>query len=101
NSIAYNYSSKEPIVEIEQGSYADKDAPISSTQVWWNHGLGEVIGSLIRNGLTISLFKEFDYSPYNIFSGSIEMESGRYRIEKLRDKIPLVYAVIAERPANK
>jgi 2-polyprenyl-3-methyl-5-hydroxy-6-metoxy-1,4-benzoquinol methylase len=93
--IGYRYFNSGSIVETESGTYADKAASITQSYVMWNHGIGEVLNSLIKNGLEIKSLDEFDYSPYNCFNKTIEFESGKYRIEHLRDKIPMVYALNA------
>lgn len=94
--IAYSYFNAEPIVETEQGTYADKDAPISLQSVGWNHALGEVLGALTPN-FRIKTFQEFNYSPYNIFADGLEFEPGRWCVKHLGPKLPLVYAVEAVR----
>ena len=47
----------------------------------WNHGIGEVLNSLISNDLILNSFDEFDYSPYNCFNKTIEIAPNKYRIE--------------------
>lgn len=93
--VGYNYFNKEAIVETEDGTYADREAPIRLQSVSWNHHLGEVVNSLIQNGLQICSLDEFDYSPYNCFNHTVEVEPGRFRIEHLADRIPMVYAIEA------
>lgn len=66
----------------------------------WNHGLSEVMNSLINNGLEINCLNEYDYSPYNCFSKTIEFEPKKYRIEHLENKIPMVYSVVAKKKHN-
>lgn len=92
--IAYRYFNSGATVETENGTYPDKKAPISQTYVMWNHGIGEVVNSLIKNGLTINTFDEFDYSPYNCFNKTIEFEQGKFRIVHLDNKIPMVYSLV-------
>lgn len=93
--VEYRYFQSEPIVEIENGTYADKNAPITTTSITWNHSIASVLTTLISNGLTINAFQEFDYSPYNCLNGMIQIATRQYRIEKFGDKIPLVYALAA------
>ncbi len=93
--IAYNYSNSGAIVESETGTYADKSSAIAQESVVWNHGLGEVISSLIKSGLEIKALEEFDYSPYNCFNNATEVEPKKYRIAHFGNKIPMVYAVVA------
>lgn len=95
--IGYRYFNSGAIVETENGTYADKTADISQEYVMWNHGLSEVINSLIKSGLEIKAFDEFDYSPYNCFNRTIEFEPKKYRIEHLDNKIPMVYSIVAKK----
>lgn len=98
--IAYRYFNSGAIVETENGTYADRDANISQSYVMWNHGLGEVLNSLIKNNLEINGFDEFDYSPYNCFNKTMEFETGKFRIAHLDDKIPMLYAIKATRKSK-
>lgn len=93
--IGYNYFNSGAIIESESGTYADKNATISQEYVMWNHGLSEVLNSLINNRLEINSLKEYDYSPYNCFTKTIEFEPKKYRIEHLENKIPIVYSLVA------
>ena len=38
----------------------------------WNHSLSEIFNALIKAGLEIEQFNEFNYSPYPNFENSIE-----------------------------
>jgi hypothetical protein len=96
--IAYNYFNDGPIVETETGTYADKQAPIELQSVGWNHGISEVISSLIGQGLTIDAMQEFDYSPYNCFVGMTEVAPKKWRIQQHGNKLPLVYTIKATKP---
>lgn len=95
--VDYNYLNSGAIIETETGTYADKNADITQSYVMWNHGISEVINSLINHGLEIKSLDEYDYSPYNCFSRTIEFEPKKYRIEHLSDKIPMVYSIHAIR----
>jgi SAM-dependent methyltransferase len=95
NSVAYSYFNVEPIVEEIEGTYADRSAKETFASITWNHSLQEVMTSLIQNGLRIDKFQEFDYSPYNCFRHTEEIEPGKYRIEHLQSHIPMVYAISA------
>ena len=97
DKIGYNYFNSGAIIETENGTYADKIADISQEYVMWNHSLSEVINSLITNGLAIKSFDEFDYSPYNCFNQTIEIDFKKYRIAHLGNKIPMVYSIVANK----
>lgn len=100
DKIDYRYFNSGAIIETESGTYADKKADITQSYVMWNHGLSEVINSLIGNGLEINALDEFDYSPYNCFNKTIELEPKKFRIEHLNNKIPMVYSVRATKKNN-
>ncbi len=93
--VFYNYFNEAPIIEELSGTYADRNADITSKTVSWNHGLAEVIQSLINNGLLIEYFQEYNYSPFNCFNGIEEVEPGKFRFIKFGDKIPMVYSIVA------
>jgi hypothetical protein len=94
-SIGYNYFNTGPIVETETGTYADRTSPLTYESVSWNHSLSEILNSLKRHGLTLQRFDEYCYSPYNCFRHTIETEPGRFQIEHLGDRIPMVYSIMA------
>ena len=96
--IEYNYFNREAIVETESGTYADKGADITQSYVCWNHSMSEVVSSLMKVGLSINQFEEFDYSPYACFAHTVEFKPNKYRIKHLEDRIPMVYALVATAP---
>lgn len=95
--IGYSYFNTGPIMETESGTYADRNAAISQSYVTWNHSMSDVITSLLRYSMSLSDFKEYDYSPYNCFNKMVEFEPKKFRIEHLGNKIPLLYSLVAEK----
>lgn len=91
--VQYPYFVSEPIIETVTGSYAAKESDVVRTHVTWNHSLAEVIQSLITNGIEISHFSEYDYSPIDCFPGTEEYHPGRFRIKKYSNSLPMVYAI--------
>lgn len=98
--VDYSYFNSGAIVETESGTYADKTADIVHESATWNHSISEVVNSLIKNGLEINLLDEFDYLPYNCFNKTVEAEPGKYRIENLGNKIPMLYSISARKGNN-
>lgn len=96
-TVQYNYFNRETIIEEEEGTYTDPTSNIKHTTYSWNHDLAEVLSSLINVGLTIDQFQEFDYSPYNCFKNTEEFEPGKFRIQHLKNRIPMVYALSASK----
>ncbi len=96
--ITYSYFNVAPIVETQSGTYADKEAPITASYCTWNHPLQDVFSALLNNGLVISAFKEYDYSPYDCLGGLVKESEGIYRHHTMRDKMPMVYSLVANKP---
>ncbi|GAB2779693.1 SAM-dependent methyltransferase [Hymenobacter luteus] len=96
--VEYSYFNREAIEETTTGTYADATAPLAHRSISWNHDLGEVLGSLLRQGLVLQDFQEYDYSPYNCLAGLQETAPGRYQLAALPGKLPLVYSVVMQRP---
>lgn len=96
--VAYAYHNTGAIVTDNSGTYTDREAPIRYRDYGWNHGLAEVLGSLLKAGLRLESFQEHLGSPYACFSKSLRGEDGLYRIEGLEDKIPLLYSLSLVRP---
>lgn len=95
--VTYRYFNTEPIIE-EEGTYTDGDEELNSQCITWNHGLGEIIMSLINQGLTISSVTEYDYSPYDCFGDTtVKIEDRKYRFKTMDDKLPMVYGIMAEK----
>ena len=94
--IQYPYFNTETIVEMEEGTYADRDANLQYETVSWNHPTSEILQSLMDAGLVLRTYKEYDYSAYNCFSGMREDEPDVFRIAHLGHKIPMMYGIVAE-----
>jgi len=90
------YYHNESVVEDEQtGSYADRYADIHYKEYGWNHSIGEVLNSLIKHGLMILHFNEFNFSCYNCFNNLVQGEDGYWRVKGLENKIPMMYSLKA------
>ena len=95
--VQYSYFNTETIIETEEGTYADTSADINLAAVSWNHPLSEVFSALLKAGLHIEHFGEYDYSPYPCFNKIVAGETGKYYIKDMERKLPIVYSVIASK----
>ncbi|MFV0605767.1 MAG: class I SAM-dependent methyltransferase [Niabella sp.] len=93
--ITYRYFNDKPIVEETLGTYANRKAPMQHKTISWNHSIGEILNNLIKNGLQIDAFNEYDYSPYNCFKHTVEIAPDRFQIKHLGNKIPMMYSIKA------
>lgn len=97
SKIQYRYWKSEAIIEETGSSYTDGDEQVGGRTISWNHGLNEVIGALMKTGLVLEAFEEYDYSPYQCFKHTVEEEPGVFRIEHLGNKIPMVYSLVMKK----
>lgn len=96
--IKYPYlNTHQPIVEEQEGTYADRSAPLKHTEYSWNHGLSEVVNALISHGLQLEFLHEYTFSPYNCFSNLVQGEDGNYRIKGMEDLLPMLYTIKAKK----
>lgn len=94
--IAYDYFTAGAIIENLEGTYAVPSSGEQFASVTWNHGLAQVLQSLINQGLIITHLKEYDYSPYRIFPDMSEDEPGHFRPRAFPVKVPMLYTLMAE-----
>ena len=91
----YGYMQDEVIYEEYEGTYADKTSKMLSKEYGWNHGLSEVVNSLIEAGLHIEYLKEFDESPYDVLPNLVKTDSEMFTTE---DKLyPLIFTLKASK----
>jgi ubiquinone/menaquinone biosynthesis C-methylase UbiE len=97
-AIKYSYFDTGVIVETEAGTYADRAAEINMKSMTWNHSLADVLQALIDAGLSISQFREYNYSEQNCFGNMTEVAPGKFQVIGMENLIPLVYAIEAHKP---
>jgi len=91
----YPYDSgAEPIQITPQGTYADPNARLNGVEYWWNHGIGTIVTSLIRNGLRIESLNEYPFSPYNV-GNMRQRHDGNWEPIGAEGKIPVLFSIKA------
>lgn len=93
--VEFPYFNTEAIVEMQQGTYADRNAPIELEEIGWNHALSEVMQGLLGNGLEISDFREYNFAPFNCLANMVEAGPNRYQLKGMEGKLPLLYSLVA------
>lgn len=93
DKVTYNYDGGEPLIEDIEGTYAGESEDKFAT-VFWNHGMSTVVNALLKAGLELKDFKEYNYSPYNCVAHMEKIGEDKYHITKFGDKVPLVYSLV-------
>ncbi len=89
----YHYNRDDVIYDEYEGTYANQASKMVSKEYGWNHGLSEVVNSLIEAGLQIDYFNEYDESPYDVFPDLIKLDNGMY---KMKDQLfPMLFEIKA------
>ncbi len=89
----------EPLVFPVRGSYADPDADIGEqTEYGWDHGLGEIVTSLIDAGLVIDTLVEHPFLDWKA-DFLVEDPPGRYVLPPdTAGELPLMFSLRASKP---
>lgn len=95
NTIKYSYFNTTSIQETEESSYTKQEQSLQS--ITWNHGLGEILNALLKNGMSIQSFEEYDYSSYDCFKNTVKIDDGMYRIKQHGSKLPMMYSIVAKK----
>ena len=94
--LSYQYFDKGPFTDDSPGTYTDWNADIKGTTHQWGHTLGDVINSLINEGLKIEFLHEFSYTMYDQFPGFMKKnKKGQYVLRDKKIQIPLLFSLKA------
>jgi SAM-dependent methyltransferase len=92
----YHYQQEDAIYEEYSGTYAAPESSMVSKEYGWNHGMSEVIQSLIDAGLQLDFFKEHDGSPYDVFPDMEKREDGLFYLKN--GLYPMVFELQFSKP---
>ncbi len=92
DKISYGYYNAHVYEEDVEGTYAqNENQSVRGKEYFWQHSLEELSMPYINRGMRMSAFREFYYSPYNIFNSLREVEKGKYVYGDFPYPIPHIY----------
>lgn len=93
------FEHEEPLVWDEDRTYVQTDGRLSASLTHeWNHGLGEIIGALLAQGMRLTALQEHDSLPWEALPGQMCLdEQGEWRLQRERWRLPLSYTLQAVR----
>lgn len=92
------YGDPAGLVIDDASDYADPAAVLHHTrQHAWNHGLGQTVTALLRQGLALEFLHEHDSVPWQMFRMLIQGEDGLYRWPG-KAWFPLAFSLRARKP---
>ncbi|MCP4123418.1 MAG: class I SAM-dependent methyltransferase [Bacteroidetes bacterium] len=96
--LQYTYFREKPVVEEEEGSYADPSAKhVKGQSMTFDFSISEVVEPLLKEGLSLQSFKEYKYSPYDIYPNTIKTDKG-YQVKGLEGSISYVFSLEMIKP---
>jgi SAM-dependent methyltransferase len=89
----------EPMVWEESGTYVETEASFQHNVTHeWNHGLGEVVTSLLDRGFELTMLEEHDSAPWNALPGqTVRDEYGEWRLQDRPWRLPQTYTLQARK----
>ena len=88
---------EEPLVWEEGGTYVETDRTFTHNLTHnWNHGLGEIVTSLLNVGMELTMLVEHDSVPWEALPGRMERVSGQERrLADRPERLPHSYTLRA------
>ena len=99
--VKYDYFSKKALEFPVKGSYADPDADVDHDVSYdWEHGIGEIVTSLVSSGLRIEFLHEHPFlewpAPF-----LVPADDGSFVLpDKQVGRIPLMFSLKASKPTS-
>ena len=92
------FEEHEPFVSESPLTYTDSHRDLVAQRSYeWNHSIGEIVTSLIRNGLRIEWLSEHDWTVLQRFSWLTETSEGRWTTPPGHPRLPLSFSLMATR----
>jgi SAM-dependent methyltransferase len=90
---------REPLAFPVVGSYADPTAAVATpTEYGWDHGLGEIVTSLVEAGLRIESLREYPFVDWPV-EFLVEADDGTWRLPPgTAGELPLFFSILASKP---
>ena len=96
--LEYPYFEREaPTVWVSDQTYVDTDQALAHTETHeWNHGLGEVITALLKQGMRITGLEEHQSIPWEALPGQMTLgDDGEWHLNEAPWRLPLSYTLQA------
>jgi hypothetical protein len=67
----------------------------------FQHGLGEIVTSLVEAGLRIEFLHKWDFELFRRFDSLERQEDGTYRLPAGQPRVPMMYSLRASMPGRR
>lgn len=89
-----------PLEWDDTKSYVETSEPLHATKTFsWNHGMGQIITSLLKRELVLELFEEHDSAPWEACPGMmVKRDLDEFALKDHGGCMPLTFTLIARKP---
>ena len=93
------FEQPEPLVWVEEYSYAGADKVAQPRSMEWNHGLGEIVTAVLDAGLELTTLTEHHSAPWDALPGLmvLDEETDEYRLRDRPERLPATFTLTARR----
>ncbi|MGI8667398.1 MAG: class I SAM-dependent methyltransferase [Jatrophihabitans sp.] len=94
------FETVEPVIWDDPETYVETDVQfVHNRTASWNHGLGEIVGSVLDAGLRLTDLVEHRSVPWCALPGRmVEIDAGEWQLIDRPDRLPLTYTLQAVKP---
>ncbi len=94
------FEQPEPLVWVDEGSYAGTGTVTQPRSMEWNHGLGEIVTAVLDAGLQLTSLTEHDSVPWDALPGLmvLDEDAGEYRLRDRPARLPATFTLTARHP---
>jgi SAM-dependent methyltransferase len=100
-AVVYTYFEEpEPYRDAQPGTYADvgaTEALPGDPTYGWNHGIGEILGALVAEGLRVDRLDEHDWTSFRRFPWLVETGEEEFVTPEGHVRVPLSFTLLATR----
>jgi SAM-dependent methyltransferase len=91
---------EDPLVWDDPTTYLQAEVELENSRTHeWNHGLGEIVTSLLDAGLQLTMLVEHDSLPWEALPGLMEqLGGGEWRLRDRPERLPHSYTLQAVKP---
>ena len=83
-------------MEVPPGPTCTDGSPkLTNTTYEWNHGVGDILNSLISAGLAIVFFHEFYFAGWRALPMMVEGDDGWWRLPQHGESVPFLFSLKA------
>ena len=93
------FEQPEPVVWVDEQTYAGTEKVAQPRSMEWNHGLGEIVTAVLDAGMELTSLTEHDSTPWDALPGlmALDEETGEFRLRDRPERLPATFTLTARK----